>query len=71
MKFPIEWHEKCLESVKASLASQQKALQDLMLDIERTKWSIELRETQLARAKKEGLTEYDHEKFCVKRGEKK
>lgn len=66
-KQPLQWHEECLKKAKRFAAeAEQKALQARDLADRMTK-DIEIREQQIAEAKKRGLSGFDQERFLVKR----
>lgn len=72
--FPLSWHEECLRNMKASLLREEKRLREYVdsqiASIENLRKDIETSELQIARAKKEGKTEFDRERYNVKKGGK-
>lgn len=67
MKRNIKWYEECLVNMKASLRNYENQQKDLDCRIERLKKDIELSISQIDRAKKEGLMEFDDERFNIKK----
>lgn len=70
MKKGIKWHEEGLVSLKTSLENYENQRNDLDCRIERLKKDIEVSSNQIDRAKREGLMEFDCEKFNIKNKKK-
>lgn len=65
--FPLEWHRKCIENSESSLARDEEMLKLKTDEIAGHRARVEVMKTQYAEALRRGVTEYDPEKFGVKR----
>lgn len=70
MKRPVEWHEHCLANAEMSAAKKWEQVQSLKDDAARTEIANLFRREQIAEAKRRGITEFDGDKFNVKRKQK-
>ncbi len=64
-KQSIEWHEKCLVNMEASVERHLKAMRDEQSKAVAAAKAISILKAQIARAKKEGRSEFDRERFKV------
>jgi len=64
---PIEWHEKNLLNRKYYLQRLKEVLDQKQREIWRHEEEISLLETQIKVAKERGKTQFDKERFLVKR----
>lgn len=62
---PIEWHEQCLLNMQVNLAAYERELVNKQANIDRLKTYMELTAKQIERAKREGKTRFDGERFKV------
>lgn len=67
---PIEWHEKNLINRKKSLEYLQHQIDKLEADKKRSVEEITRLEEQIQTAKKQGKTEFNSEKYLIKKKDK-
>lgn len=67
MKKPIEWHQKCLENVKAHVARKLHELNVAQSEYARAELNRNFYAEQIIRAMKLGLDGFDSERFMKKR----
>jgi hypothetical protein len=59
----IQWHTKCLDSMRASLERKQAALVEARNDAERLLSRVNTLSAQIARATREGKAAFDGDKY--------
>lgn len=67
MKRPIEWHEECLRNQRDELERAQHRLALAVESERRARADVDLRERQIAEAKRRGMDAFDSEKLLIKR----
>ena len=70
MRFPIEWHENCLNNQKTYLISLRNKEKFLAKEIENLKVKSEFYSLQIEKAKEKQLDGFDRDKFGIKRNTK-
>lgn len=68
MIFTIDWHKKCLFNVEETLRKAVETLVRQTQEVERLRAKVALMRGQIERAEREGIKEYDAEKFNKSRG---
>ena len=63
----IAWHEECLKNFELNLANKEQELVRLTTEVTRWREEVEFRKQQIAAAKAQGKTEYDADRFLVKK----
>lgn len=66
-KMSVEWHEECLATQKESLATARIRLRVAATVVRGLKKSVRLAESQIAEAKRRGMTAFDADRLLVKR----
>ena len=64
---PIQWHEECLIAKQNHLARRTRELDNLFREVKQSEEQVNAYAAQIQRAKKLGKTEFDRERFGVKR----
>jgi hypothetical protein len=67
MKFPIEWHKNNLSNMRATRVRYKNDLLLAQREVDRIEKDINEYDAQILRAELEGKTEFDRERFNVKR----
>lgn len=70
VKRALAWHKECLEHFENYLRRDIEKLMTLEERINIAKIELDFRRHQILQAEKEGLAEFDSDRFCVKRGRK-
>lgn len=63
MKRPLSWHRECLANQIASRDRALEAVKRAQRDYERHVDDVEILRAQVERAEREGLVEFDRDKF--------
>jgi hypothetical protein len=56
-KYPLEWHEECLDNSERYLEEKLSKLAELTADIERSRANNDKLRSRIAAARKKGITE--------------
>jgi hypothetical protein len=67
MKFPIEWHEQCLENMKKNYEREAEAVARMQQRLDRHGIEIEIYRQKIQEAKARGKDGFDSEKFLKRR----
>jgi hypothetical protein len=67
VKFPLAWHRDILENRKANLARSEARLREQQKLADRSRADLQWYGAQIAEAERRGITEFDRERFGVKR----
>jgi hypothetical protein len=67
MKRPIAWHKENLKNMQFTATELSELAMRQKKEADRTWCDVEALQVQIARAEREGRTEFDAEKFNVKR----
>ena len=67
MIYPIDWHEDWLKNSRATYEWAKQRAIEAMNKVEKMKQQLLIYEQQIERAKKEGKTSFDRERFGVAR----
>lgn len=70
-KHPIAWHKECLNNAKRHLATEFEAHERKRIELLEKIETVQFRAQQIIEAESRGLTEFDQEKFLVKKKTKK
>ena len=70
VKYPLSWHEKNLENSEAYLQRAEVYLREKEQQVRKLNDNVMFQRMQVERAKKEGITEYDPDKYNHKRKSK-
>lgn len=68
MKFPISWHEECLQNNERYLGDERRALLLRLAMYRKSKKDFEFRRLQVETAKAKGMVDFDGERFLKKKG---
>ena len=66
----IQWHEACLIARQNHLARKTRELHELFREMKHAEEQVNAYAAQIQRAKKLGKTEFDEDRFGVKRSKK-
>jgi hypothetical protein len=66
-KHAIEWHKECLGNARESLLRYREEIKRKQEDADRLERECIFYDGQIIRAEEMGLTEFDREKFGIKR----
>jgi hypothetical protein len=67
MKFPIAWHKQNLANFRKSLLDKEIQLARLKLEVDGHRADVIFAAQQIEEAEKRGVTEFDRDRFMVKR----
>jgi hypothetical protein len=67
MKFPIAWHKQNLANSRKTLLDREIQLARLKLEVESHRAEVIFAAQQIEEAEKRGVTEFDRDRFMVKR----
>lgn len=70
MIFSIAWHEECLKNANNTYEWAKNRATEAMNNVERMKQELRMYAQQIERAKKEGRTSFDRDRFGVARKKK-
>lgn len=66
-KFPIAWHEECLNNQRHSYERRLLELDRLQRDVDRLRIEVTIYEHQIAEAKARGLESFDRDRLLKSR----
>ena len=69
-KMPISWHEECLGNATAHWQRFAEQVERDQRELNRNRRELEAYAHQIATAKKEGVAEFDREKFMKSRAKR-
>ena len=69
--FSIEWHKVCLRNQRESLQRDEEELSRLTIKVAARRADVAFYRHQIDEAYREGKTEFDRERYRVKRGPNK
>ena len=74
MKRNIQWHKQCLANSERSLeykkAELKRKIDEMAVLVPKWEADHELRRHQISKAESEGITEFDADKYAIKRPRK-